>query len=179
MNKGNLYIKPINLIINEINKVQNNGVFLVGGEGSGKTTTLLKYVDTNKKTTKPVIDTTLMAIFPLEIHNDFAKLYQVCNILQKMLLYIKENFLRCYVEHFLFFNTKIFNIQNDILAMYNLNRYDLDATSIDKNILNNPEILIEEFLNIATKYLKYESLTVVLDNFDIEKPYMQHICIIC
>lgn len=172
MNKENLYIKPINLIINEINQAQNNGIFLIGEEGSGKTATLLEYVEVSKKTTKPVIDATLMSIFPLELYNDFAKLYQVCNVLQKMLLYIKENYLRCYVEHFLIFNTKILNIQNDILIMYNLNKYNLDRPSIDKNILNNPEILIEEFLNIAIKYLKYESLTIVLDNFDIEKPYM-------
>ena len=97
----NLYLKPINLIINEIELARTNGIFLIGEPGSGKTITLLKYIEKNKKTNNPVIDITLQSINSIEIYNDIAKLFQVCNILQKMLLYIKNNYLKCYVEHFL------------------------------------------------------------------------------
>lgn len=172
MNKDNLYLKPINLIIGEIESSPSNGIFLVGGEGSGKTTTLLEYIEKSKKTNKPVIDTTLLSIYSIEIFNDIAKLFQVCSILQKMLLYIKANYLKCYVKHFLLFNTKIFNLQNEIATMYNLGNYQIEGTIIDYNIFKNPEILLEEFLDLALKYLKIDNLTIVLDNFDIEKPYM-------
>lgn len=172
MNKENMYLKPINLIIEEIKKSPTNGVFLVGAAGSGKTYTLLEYVEKSKKTNKPVIDITLISNYSMEISNDFTKLFQICIILQKMLLYIKENYLKCYVEHFLLFNTKTINILNEIIIMYNLNNYQLNNNLIDNNVLNRPEILLEEFLDISLKYLKYDNLTVVLDNFDIEKPYM-------
>ena len=172
MNKENIYLKPINLIIEELKKSSTNGIFLVGEPGSGKTTTLLEYIEKNKRTNTPVIDITLQSIYSIEIYNDLAKLFQICSVLQKMLLYIKDNYLRCYVEHFLLFNTKIYNIQNDIIRMYNLNNYSLNDTCIDNIILNNPELLLEEFLDISLKSLKFKNLTVVLDNFDIEKPYM-------
>ena len=167
------YLKPINNKIEEIKNAPSNGIFLVGEEGSGKTTTLLEYVEQSRRTSNPVIDITPISIYSLEVYVEFAKLYIVCNTLQKMLLYIKDNYLKCYVEHFLFFNTKITNIQDDIITIYIFDKYDIKDTSITKDILKNPEILLDEFLLNAIKYLKYNNLTVVLDNFDIEKPYIR------
>ena len=167
------YLKPISSKIEELKESFGNGVFLVGEEGSGKTITLLEYVKQSKNSRNPVIDITPISIYSLTVYDDFAKLYLMCMILQKILLYIKNNYLRCYVEHFLFFNTKINDIQNDIIMMYNLGKYKIDNTNINKTFLNKPEILLEEFLNIAVNYLNYDNLTVVLDNFDVEMPYIK------
>lgn len=165
------YLKPINDIIDEIKIAPSNGIFLVGEEGSGKTATLLEYVKKNKKTDNPVIDITLVSNYSLLVYGNIAKLFQICTIIQKMLLYIKDVNLNKYIEQFIFFNAKITNIQKDIVTMYSLNRYNIDETSIDREVLNNPEILLEEFLNKILKYLNYQNLTVILDNFDVEKPY--------
>ena len=57
--------------------------------------------------------------------------------------------------------------------MYNLNNYILKDSIITKDILNNPEILLQEFMNLVNTYLNITKLTVILDNFDIEKMDMQ------
>ena len=173
MNKERIIVKPINLIIEKLKNAQNNGIFLLGEAGSGKTATLLTYIEQSKKTNTPVIDITLTSISSLNLTKELAKLFQVCIILQKMLLYLKENYLKSYFEHFLLFNTKILNITKDIINMYNLNNYILKDSIITKDILNNPEILLQEFMNLVNTYLNITKLTVILDNFDIEKMDMQ------
>ena len=152
------YLKPINNILTEIKESLGKGIFLVGEEGSGKTATLLEYVKQNKNTTKPVIDVTLISNYSLEVYGNIAKLFQVSNVILKMLLYIKDTDIDNYIEHFIFFNARISNIEK---------------TSIDKTTLNHPEILLEEFLNKALKYLNYQDITIILDNFDVEKPFMR------
>ena len=92
-------------------------------------------------------------------------------IIQKIIIYIKNNYLDAYVNHFIFFNDRISNIQKDIVAMYSLGKYSIDGTNIDKIMLNNPEILLEEFLTNVMKYLNYRDITLIIDNFDVEKPY--------
>ena len=166
-----MYLKPINKVIKDIEETPTNGVFLVGSQGTGKTKTLLEYVEQNKKTNTPVINTTLISDIPIQIFNEYAKLFQVCNVLQKILLYLKENYLSKYIRYFIFFNAKITNIQKDIITMYNFNSYKIDNINITKDIFYNPEILLEEFLNLAIKHLNYQNITLILDNFDIEKPY--------
>ena len=166
------YLKPINNKIEEIKKAPSKGIFLVGEEGSGKTSTLLEYVKRNKNTNNPVIDITLVGNYSLIIYGNIAKLFQMCNIIQKMLLYIKDVDLNNYIDHFIFFDAKITNIQRDIVTMYSLGKYNIENTSIDKDILNNPEILLEDFLSKLFNYLNYQDITVILDNFDVEKPYM-------
>ena len=173
MNKEKMIIKPINLIIEKLKNAQKNGVFLLGEAGSGKTATLLTYIEQSKKTNTPVIDITLTSISSLNLTKELAKLFQVCIILQKMLLYLKENYLKSYFEHFLLFNTKILNITKDIINMYNLNNYSLKDSIITNDILNNPEILLQEFMNLVNTHLNISKLTVILDNFDIEKMDMQ------
>ena len=173
MNKERMIIKPINLIIEKLKNAQHNGVFLLGEAGSGKTATLLTYIEQSKKTNTPVIDITLTSISSLNLTKELAKLFQVCIILQKMLLYLKENYLKSYFEHFLLFNTKILNITKDIINMYNLNNYSLKDSIITNDILNNPEILLQEFMNLVNTHLNITKLTVILDNFDIEKMDMQ------
>ena len=173
MNKEKMIIKPINLIIEKLKNAQKNGVFLLGEAGSGKTATLLTYIEQSKKTNTPVIDITLTSISSLNLTKELAKLFQVCIILQKMLLYLKENYLKSYFEHFLLFNTKILNITKDIINMYNLNNYSLKDSIITNDILNNPEILLQEFMNLVNTHLNITKLTVILDNFDIEKMDMQ------
>ena len=167
------YLKPINNILTEIKESPGKGIFLVGEEGSGKTATLLEYVKQNKNTTKPVIDVTLISNYSLEVYGNIAKLFQVSNVILKMLLYIKDTDIDNYIEHFIFFNARISNIQKDIVTMYSLGRYNIEKTSIDKTTLNHPEILLEEFLNKALKYLNYQDITIILDNFDVEKPFMR------
>ena len=166
-----MYLKPINKVIKDIKEAPSNGVFLVGSQGTGKTTSLLEYIEQNKKTNTPVINTTLISDIPIQIFNEYAKLFQVCNVLQKILLYLKENYLSKYIRYFIFFNAKITNIQKDIITMYNFNSYKIDNINITKDIFYNPEILLEEFLNLAIQHLNYQNITIILDNFDIEKPY--------
>ncbi len=166
------YLKPINNKIEEIKKAPSKGIFLVGEEGSGKTSTLLEYVKQNKNTNNPVIDITLVGNYSLIIYGNIAKLFQMCNIIQKMLLYIKDVDLNNYIDHFIFFDAKITNIQRDIVTMYSLGKYNIENTSIDEIVLTNPEILLEDFLSKLFNYLNYQDITVILDNFDVEKPYM-------
>ncbi len=166
-----LYLSPIYRVIRELKTPSNNGIFLLGNIGSGKTTILNQYIDDSRGTNKPVIDITLFANYSLALWHDYAKLYHVCLVLQKMLIYIKDTNLKKYFNFFLIFNTKISTMMTDIINMYNLNKYQLDNSIIDENILHNPEILLEEFLNLTMKHLKYDTLTVVLDNFDVSKPY--------
>ena len=166
------YLKPINNKIEEIKKAPSKGIFLVGEEGSGKTSTLLEYVKRNKNTNNPVIDITLVGNYSLIIYGNIAKLFQMCNIIQKMLLYIKDVDLNNYIDHFIFFDAKITNIQRDIVTMYSLGKYNIENTSIDEIVLTNPEILLEDFLSKLFNYLNYQDITVILDNFDVEKPYM-------
>lgn len=165
------YLNPISNTIHKIKNTTKNGVLLVGEEGSGKTATILEYVKQNRNSSTPVIDITLLADYSLEINNEIAKLFHICSIIQKMLFYIKDNYLDTYVNHFIFFNARISNIQKDIVAMYSLGKYSIDGTNIDKIMLNNPEILLEEFLTNVMKYLNYRDITLIIDNFDVEKPY--------
>ena len=165
------YLKPIYQKIKELKDAPDNGIFLVGEAGSGKTTTLLEYINKSKNTANPAIDVTPVSIFSIELYEEYAKLYNMCNVIQKMLLYIKEIYLEKYIEQFMFFNAKITNIQQDIVAMYSLGKYNLEKTCITIDELNNPEILLEDFLTRVLKCLNYDKLTIILDNFDVARPY--------
>ena len=169
MNKlKNIDEKVIKEVIYKIEDSKQNGIILAGLPGSGKSTVLENYVQENNNFITPVIDATPQpSIFYLP-NKDLNELYYICMMLKSMITFIQENYSKVLNIYLGFFIKKIDTIMFDLRVMLSTHNYNLNNTRIPKEYVNNPQILLEEFLNLLTHCLNFKNITLVIDNFDKE-----------
>ncbi|MBE6156885.1 MAG: hypothetical protein E7161_03970 [Firmicutes bacterium] len=174
-NKKSIYLEPVNQIIKKLENTNKSNVMLIGNEGVGKTIVLREYTTRNSNPTNLIIDGTVdcRSIFSIADFKIF-ELNQICLLIQKMLFFIQTKYPDKFQGDFAGLEEKINYIIKIINLMHFYDNYTVKFNEIGKDIIENPEMLLEEFLEIATKTLSYETITIVLDNFDVVGGPSQH-----
>lgn len=154
-----------NPIIDLLNKTDKD-IMLIGGRGTGKTILLNDALENSANNI--LIDGTLKNGDGLFLKTtNLYNLYQTCLIIQKIILNIKKYYSEKYINDFVFFEAYIDNLMKQIYFISMTDLYDKGLKSINQNLLNEPEILLDELLNIMSKKLDIKDLTVVIDDFDV------------
>lgn len=165
-NKKRIYMEPITKVLEKINKSEKGNLVLLGDEGAGKSVILDEYLLGSSKEHPIVNLTTEHGEFVHYTDEEVRRLMQVALVLKKILLYVQETYPNQYIEVFANFDEKVKEIRRKIRFLYMVQNYSYKTRDIDSVFLKNPEILIEEFLNLAIKHLDYQTMTTVIDNFD-------------
>lgn len=161
-----IYTKPVDVVVKSINDCSYNKVFLLGSEGTGKSVVLKEFSNQNKNLSNPIINGTAMLDKYISIYDrDVANLNQMIQIIKVILNYIKVNISDQYYAFYEFEN-KLSIISQVIDAIYMFSRYESKYNMLGKELCDTPEVLLEEFLSICTKSLDFETITLVIDNFD-------------
>lgn len=161
----NIYLPPVEEAVRKISEASEN-VFLLGGPGSGKSTVLQVY-ENSESLDNVIINGTVGSIEYLRINDrKVFNLYHTCLIVLKMCKYIEMNFIHIFLENFLFFEKCVKNILNKTKELADSTNYNAKIEYLEEDLLEHPEILLEDFLAMTLKYLGYQNLTVIIDQFD-------------
>lgn len=155
--------KPIDEVIDKLDKAEKSSVFLVGGRGTGKSLIVNNYLEENRGL---AIDCTYTEEELLNISDrNIYKLYHICMIINKILNFIEEMYPLCsyyFKEYQLNIKIILFNIK----SMFVVNNYDKKEELFGKELYNNPELILNDFCKLLKRRFDYESITLILDNFD-------------
>ncbi len=161
----NLYLPPIKKVIDKLKESNRQRIFLLGPEGSGKTTVLDYFHNTQSDIKNPIFNHSDLAYYGILTNDTFIfELYNTCCILQKLIkrIAIYDNSLFC-TNFFTLFGI-VNNILNKIRLIYSIGEID-DISILDLKEYDSAE-LINEFWQIAKK--AFESITLIFDNFDVQ-----------
>ncbi len=162
------YIKPVNDVTNKILNSDSKTVFLLGEEGSGKTTVL------NELATSQETPEKMFVVY----EPNFAKLNSICGVrsyrLYQTALVLKHVVLdiqKKYPLNISFGFRKIYfvldNIINRIELMYIVGATDDAYEHYLKEFSDfTPEIIFEMFLNYTQQFLPDVDITIILESFD-------------
>ena len=163
--KQDICVEPVNKIINEIDNNISKNIILFGHPGTGKSVVLSEYM--NRQVTEvPIINASLKhGEFIYQKDEQLYNLYHVCLIVNKMIEYIEKNHEESKVFFLLLKNT-ISRTLYMIDALYSTYKLESKNKLIDEKLLNNPEILLHSFFDIAFPLLGYKKIVLVIDDFD-------------
>ncbi|MBQ7031637.1 MAG: hypothetical protein IJN13_04635 [Bacilli bacterium] len=160
-------LEPVNRVIDEIKSKKKSKVFLVGDTACGKSVVLKEYINGYNDPEHALIDATVRYGEFVQIpDSELIRLFQTCLIIKKMLLFIKQNHPQKYMECFVGLESRVDVIYRKVDLIYLVGNYNKKPERIDKVLLEHPEILLEEFLSIATNVLDYKTITLAIDDFD-------------
>jgi len=163
--EGKIYLEPVNKVINKINSTAKDSIILLGYPGTGKSLILDEY-QKNSNFKNIIINGSLQNFEYIFIPDkEIFNLYQICLIIEKMILYVNKNYSEKIYKNFMFIENTICNILKNINCMIIIKNYGYKQL-IDKRYLKNPEILLENFIYVAMKSIDYKTLTLIIDNFD-------------
>lgn len=158
-----IYEKPLFGVIEEINSSKNDTILLAGNRGTGKTTVINEYLKDNGSNLRVNCNYNIEELLKIEDKNIF-KLYHVCLLINKILNYLfsKNEVYKEYFNDFLY-NIKliIFNIKN----MYVAGNYD-NKLEMFGPLVDEPEILLDSFVNRLSKLMDVNTMKIVIDDFD-------------
>jgi len=168
INKKTVYLEPVNKVIEELESSTKSTIFLVGGEGAGKSVVLKEYQARNNNSDNIVIDGTVENDNMISLVDcKIFELNQVCLLIQKMLKFVKTTKSEKFLGRFAELEERINYFLKIINLMYFYGNYSFQRNEIPSEIIENPEILLEGFLKIGITALDYQTITIVLDNFDV------------
>ncbi len=160
-------LEPVNKVIEEIKSKKKNNVFLVGDISCGKSVVLSEYLRNYDNPEHALIDGTVRygEFVPIP-DSELIRIFQTCLIVQKMLLFVKQKQPQKYIEYFAGLESRVDVIYRKVNWIYLIGNYNKKPEKIDPILLKHPEILLEEFMSIATRILDYKTITLAIDDFD-------------
>ena len=167
--KPTIVNEPILKVTRNLSPSKDNPAFLVGQIGAGKTTVLNYYKDNLREN---VVDITLENEDVISSYNHkLLKLYHISLVIKKLLLYVSLNFPLAYRRNFLFLDAEINHLLKLCRSHFQVGSYE----NIHKDDLsfvndNTAEELINKFIRLAIKSFDYQTLTLIIDNFDMPVP---------
>lgn len=163
-----IYLKPVNGIVQKLNDSSNNEIYLIGKEGSGKTTVINELISNQNNPQNPIINCSPKYEDLCFFSSPKAfKLYQVCLIVKRLILFIGKNETP---DVYIKFENLLFLIEKIINRVNLMNMLLATDDEYDKYFGNlcriESEDLINMFVELAIFNLDYENITIVLDSFD-------------
>lgn len=160
-----IYLKPVDDSIRSINESSKTCIVIAGNSGSGKTTVLNEL--NKRRDSNIILDGTLKDYEYLIIGNDkLYNLYYICLTLKKMILSFSKKYYQEVGSVLFNLHSYLNSIIKEIQYYFILGNYCKYDIDIDKEILNNPEILIEKFVMIIIRHLNCDSISLLIDDFD-------------
>ena len=154
--------KPIKPIIENLNDLSLKSVFLLGESGAGKSTVLKHYEDQNKKHT---INITLNNTDYISYQDiNLVKLYYLALVIQKMLFNIQLFYYNKFIKNMIFFNSYVNYMIKRLKEIFTLGIND--DYLINEKYLLNPQLLVNDFIDLVSRFLNYQEITLIIDNFD-------------
>lgn len=161
-----IYEIPVNDAKRRLDSCSNKRIFLVGGEGTGKSLILNESVSRNADLDNLIINVTAVPDKYISIlDKEIADLYQIIMVIKRMINYLKNMHINKY-NVFVDLENQLGKILNHIDSMYQFGCYDSKYRIIGEEICKNPGILLESLLIICAKHIDYQTITVLIDNFD-------------
>ena len=165
INNETVFLPPIEEVISKI-KDEKDNIFLVGTPGSGKSTVLNLYKNTEHLEI-PIFDCTVgLGQYVFILDREVNNLYHTCLVIQKMLLHIEKNYPLIYEKIFPFYKNFIDKTLEKITQLNAYSNYSSKYEFLGKQYCQNPEILFDSFIDTVLDYLGYENLTIIIDSFD-------------
>lgn len=156
--------KDNNPIVDALSKT-NKDIILAGNRGTGKTTIINDAINNNDGYI--LINGTVnnMEYLFLKERNIY-NLYHVCLIIKKILLNIKNFNFDEYMLNFNFFDRYINHVIQQIYFMSLIDKYEHCEKVIAKEIIDKPELLLDNLLGLISKKIDIKDFSIVIDDFD-------------
>lgn len=161
-----IYIEPVKPVMKKLDKLKEQDILLMGGEGTGKSVVLNEYVKQSNWDHVIVDGTVRPEEMILVADPEVSNLYRICLLVSKMISKINSDYKEL-ADFFFSLDTRINGVLRNIYNMHMFGNYTSKYNNIGVNLCAEPEILLEEFLDLATKHIGMQSTTVILDNFDV------------
>lgn len=159
-----IYSNPIKEVTKKIEHTEKDMIFLTGTRKSGKSTVINYYKNKNRDNFIVDCSNKFEDYFIIPDHN-LARLYYTCIIINKIIEYIKINHNKEY-NNFCMYEFVTNKIINEIKNMVTTLNYGSRNIIFNEEFYENPNIILDDFLDTFVKRFGKQILTILIDNFD-------------